>query len=48
MPNPRSIRSRFKQAAITTGALVPFKGRWFLYDGAADPCTGVATCPIRE
>ena len=31
-----------------SNALVPFKGRWFLYYGAADTCTGVATCPIRE
>jgi predicted GH43/DUF377 family glycosyl hydrolase len=25
-------------------ALVPFKGKWFLYYGAADTVTGVATC----
>jgi predicted GH43/DUF377 family glycosyl hydrolase len=31
-----------------SNALVPFKGKWFLYYGAADTYTGVATCPIRE
>jgi predicted GH43/DUF377 family glycosyl hydrolase len=31
-----------------SNALVPFKGKWFLYYGAADTYTGVATCPIKK
>jgi len=29
-------------------ALVPFKGKWFLYYGAADTYTGVATCAVTK
>ena len=34
----------FTEPATVANTLVPFKGRWLLYYGAADRCIGLATC----
>lgn len=38
----------FTPSTTVANALVPFRGRWRLYYGAADHVIGLATCPIRR
>jgi len=38
--------SGFISNAVVSNALVPFKGEWMLYHGAADRRIGMARCPL--